>query len=380
MVSTNYSFSRINGPDSLNVISAGNQSDPALVTFGNGAGAVFFDAGNTIAARLINAAGEPTGAQVQVSSGASAFEPEAVLLSNGNIAVVWQEGGTNIRARIYSPDLQPVGAAISVLTGSSTNPFARPDIAATADGGFVIVSDYKYASDDYDIYIKKYDSAGVSVASRQISPPSTVDYDPSVAVLSNGNIALAFGRQGPTSTALWSAVYAPSLTGTAVQAPVLLDGSTISNYEPHLVAKPDGTYLLTYTNSQSGYRYVVSRTMSPTGASLDFEGTGSGFVIDGVGSAVSPDGNSIVVGAYYSSSYDILGTLLLANGNTAGFNAVLEAVPGDQGKPSVKWLNTYAIELAYSTSQTTPGTDGDGYGIVVSRYLVVRTHDRQCQR
>ena len=91
MAKSTYSFERINGLDQVNTVTASYQINPSVVTYADGGGAVFFYSGTGISARLLDTTGEPMGGQVDIGEQSSAFDPDATLLSNGNIAVTWRE-------------------------------------------------------------------------------------------------------------------------------------------------------------------------------------------------------------------------------------------------------------------------------------------------
>ena len=102
------------------------------------------------------------------------FHPEVVGLSNGNILVVWADAndetapsaGYDIMGQIYDPLGQPVGAAIQLNDGYGSNRSEySPQIAATADGGFVVSYDY-YSSDQYDHLYRRFDADGMAAGQQ----------------------------------------------------------------------------------------------------------------------------------------------------------------------------------------------------------------------
>lgn len=87
-------------------------------------------------------------------------DPAAALLDDGSVVVVFEEddnGEAGIEYSIIAPN-GDLSAAINVSL-TSNNPARDPDVAATANGGFVVVWDQ---SDD-NIYARRYDADGVSL-------------------------------------------------------------------------------------------------------------------------------------------------------------------------------------------------------------------------
>jgi Ca2+-binding RTX toxin-like protein len=373
MTTSTYSFDRIGGPTQLNTVIASDQFDPAVVTFAGGNGVVLFDGGNRISARAIDASGEPVGAQFDVSTGTGAAEPETTLLSNGNVLVTWQDGTGNTKAlgRIYAPDLTPLTGLLSLEAGSV--PFKQPDVAATADGGFVVVSHDVLSATDTDIFIHMFDASGTVIHSAAFAPGSTLDENPSVAVLANGNVAVAWERHVGANTEVWRAVYSPDLL-TTIAAPAAFDASGSINQDVDVTARPDGSFVVSYEDNSVGNLNVVSRIFSSTGVAGASSFTGSATGSDAQpNSASSSDGYVVlaVEDQTNPSGWNVNGALITPDGATVSVNTILEGADGHQFRPAVTWVDGSTVQLAYSTSGT--GGDGDGYGVAVSRFHVIHT-------
>src|SRR5688572_4836463 len=172
MATSTFTLNRTNGPDVLNTTVAGNQYDPAVVATSGGAAIVFFVSGTVIAARRLDAAGEPTGAEI-TGGGTNVDAPEATRLANGNVLVTWQNGvvPSQIVGRIYDGNLNAV-TGVMTFESNATYAYQLPDVVATADGGFVVASGFIIDGTDTDIYIRKFDSSGALLHSRFITPVS----------------------------------------------------------------------------------------------------------------------------------------------------------------------------------------------------------------
>ncbi len=98
-----------------------------------------------IAARFLTSDGNPTGDDFQISTyntGMQAF-PVVDTAPSGDFLIAWQSFGSigndqdsSVQARLFSSDGTPRGDQVQVNTYTSGSQL-RPDVAATADGGFV---------------------------------------------------------------------------------------------------------------------------------------------------------------------------------------------------------------------------------------------------
>jgi hypothetical protein len=96
-------------------------------------------------ARIFNKSGQPLGAEFLVNQTTSYSQrlPAVAALASGGFVAVWiselqrTDRSVDVYARVFDGNGQPLGNEFLVNTG--TNICAHPDIAATADGGFVVV-------------------------------------------------------------------------------------------------------------------------------------------------------------------------------------------------------------------------------------------------
>ena len=110
-------------------------------------------------------------------------------LSNGQLVIASQDTDS-IRYAIRTS----VGALVVGTTDIGDVDSSEPDVAA-ANGAFWIVNQDTNGSTNWDIDIRRYNNAGVLLGGNTIgSTSSGQDARPSVAVLDNGNVAVAWHR------------------------------------------------------------------------------------------------------------------------------------------------------------------------------------------
>lgn len=123
-----------------------------------------------------------------------------------------------------------------------------PDVAALDDGGFVIATEDNYGTST-GIEVRFYDSSHELAFDRFYNVPDERMGDPSVDVLENGNVAVAWTRFDGQETDLWYAVY--SATGATVKAPAALAENGAINRDPSLIATSGG-FAIAYEFGNTG--------------------------------------------------------------------------------------------------------------------------------
>ncbi|WP_167392396.1 calcium-binding protein [Mesorhizobium sophorae] len=134
----------------------------------------------------------------------SAFAPDAKIaqLTDGTVAIVGAHSGGGIDFVRQTATGVIVGTPLSIDTGSGAS---NPDIAARADGGFVVAYQYDYgagAGNDIVIY-----NSGASYP-FDVDASSANDQNASVAGLNDGGFAVAWDRiDADGNSMIWYAVY-----------------------------------------------------------------------------------------------------------------------------------------------------------------------------
>ena len=147
---------------------------------------------------------------------AAGRNPEVAVLADGRFVVVWQEGLTSpadgfpdtdggVFARIYNTDGTASGDPIQVNTWTPGLQDA-PQIAATADGGFVVSynSTLRWGDQpaDVDAFVQRFDASGVATTFLDIDPDSPGQINtPSFLVDAGGGYVALVRDQANTTAA-----------------------------------------------------------------------------------------------------------------------------------------------------------------------------------
>ena len=193
----------------VNSTTSNKQQDPAVANLSGGGYVVVWqhgadseeEAGNVYAQRY-DSSGNTVGSQITVGSygghddNGVLFEADVTGLTGGGFVVTWQED-EEVLARIYDSSGNPSGSEFTVNT-TTGNTQESPAIAATGDGGFVVVWDGNGSGDSSGVFGQRYNSSGSSVGSefRVNTTTSNTQDDPNVAALNNGGFVVVWDGNG----------------------------------------------------------------------------------------------------------------------------------------------------------------------------------------
>jgi Ca2+-binding RTX toxin-like protein len=190
----------------VNSTTAGDQSDPAVAALsGGGYVATWVSAaqdgsGNGIYAQRYTAAGARAGAEVRINMtmAGDQDQPSVYGLASGGYVVVWtsaDDGSLDgIYACCYSSNGDYVTSEVCV-NDSTVAGQSAPDVAALADGGYVIVWQSQMQDGSGDgIYAQRYDAAGRKAGPETRINATTTDGQtaPAVAALADGGYVVTW--------------------------------------------------------------------------------------------------------------------------------------------------------------------------------------------
>ncbi len=182
-------------------------SQPAAVSLTNGGLAVAGTGGGNTDVDIFNSDLSDGGGANNLNGVNSAI----AQLSNSNLVVVSQDADS-IRYAIRTPS----GASVLTTTDIGNLNCSEPDVAK-ANGAFWIVSQDKISATNWDINVSRYDNNGLLLGGTAVGTSTGKDLKPSVAVLDNGNVVVAWHRQNFLGSEIWATVFSP--TGGTVVAP-----------------------------------------------------------------------------------------------------------------------------------------------------------------
>lgn len=203
------------GPEfQVNTATPNEQHKPAVATLSTGGFVVTWEDWSglggdvseaAIKAQMFDAGGGRVGAEVLVNLTTlySQHGPSVVALSNGGFVITWSDlsgtgnDGTAVRAQLFGADGNKVGTEFQVSTTASNRQEA-PQIAALADGGFVVTwQDWSGRNDDLislAVRAQVFDATGNKVGSEFLVNSTTANHQeaPVIATLSSGDFVIAW--------------------------------------------------------------------------------------------------------------------------------------------------------------------------------------------
>jgi len=286
----------------VNTTTSGAQTVSSVASLPDGGAIVVWQsasgdgAGSCIKGQLLDAKGQPVGAEftVNTTTAGDQLTPQVAALADGSVQVVWSTGsGASIKGQgyVYSYDsagnvngLVADGGEYSVNTGTMSNQ-TEPVITALENGGYMVVWQANVGG-NWAIYGREYDASGTPVTGETVLITTSLSVNgvlgigadwqplPSVAVLENGQVAIAYTVKG-TGYDAGVSIYDPSTHAVTTS---FVANQTLSNNQasPAVSALDNGNYVVTWDSNdnsgpdQNGYS-VWGRIYAADGTALTNE-------------------------------------------------------------------------------------------------------------
>ena len=254
----------------VNTYTTQGQTKPRVASWADGRFVVIwreYSAGAT--GRLFDSAGQAV-SEFDVFPGQGLYSGGDVAVTDERMLVVWSMAVDGSSFGIGGSLFDSAGAAIGsdfFVNSYTTNLQADPRVAATSDGGFVVVWGSRFAgpgSDDYGIVMRRLDSAGTPLASDMQVNSLTSDRQtkPALAVGPDGGFVVSWNSYlfGADDDALVARRF--DSTGAALGDDFQVEQS-LDGYQRlgSLASTPDGGFVAT------SYGYFDDITGSNVGAS-----------------------------------------------------------------------------------------------------------------
>jgi Ca2+-binding RTX toxin-like protein len=255
MATITYDWTEVVGDFLVNASTAGAQSDPSIVGINDGSS--FFATwtsptesnGLDIVVRTIGPDGVGGEEFRPTTVSGDQVDGSVTQLENGNILVTFTDqshANINIRGQLFDSTGAPIGSDFLVVNSSHADTDA--DVAALADGGFVVTSNYKISDTQTQVRAAIYNADGSPRVSLIVAQPGGSSH---VIGLKDGNFALAY--EGVVSSnnfpTVFLAVY--DANGNEVSAPHYLEGNDDLRSDIQLAALQDGGLVAAYAEVQS---------------------------------------------------------------------------------------------------------------------------------
>jgi Ca2+-binding RTX toxin-like protein len=227
--------------------------------------------GEDVRAQIFDSNAQPVGGVIEVTGSQPYYqgEPQVTVLSNGNFVVTWGNPDASTGGGDYGQVYDQTGSSVGSTFFVHSDGLSTTDIAATPDGGFVAVwVGPGEEPSTVGIFGAKFDSDGTKVGSDFVvgQPGIYGESDPSVTVLADGTVAVAFRHVAyptdipspthPSAVDVW--VRLIHADGTldpivAVTRPTetTADGNERQEEFPQIVALPDGGFAVGFTSIDS---------------------------------------------------------------------------------------------------------------------------------
>ena len=250
-------------PQQFNLPQEQGTSQPVAASLSNGGLAVAGTGGGNTDLDIFNSDLTVGGATNNLNGKNSAI----AQLSDNNIVVVrrWVTTVTEISLRISvrspSGDSTPIGNAFGSVF------YSEPDVAA-ANGSFWVVTQRRVSNTNTDIDVRQYSNNGTLLFSAVAGASVGIDERPSVAVLDNGNVVVAWQRKtgiDNSDTEIRAAVY--SSTGTTLVAPKIIDTDGPINAQVDVAAMRGG-FAMVYQEFATGTLDIRMRRFNSQGVPI----------------------------------------------------------------------------------------------------------------
>jgi len=254
------SGSPLGGEFRVNTYTTSLQRHPAVAIASNGNFIVAWDGfgsggGTGAFVQRYASSGAPSGGEFRVSSHTanSKSYPSIGADSAGNFVVAWGEGYDQFRthAMRFASSGAPLGVEFTVpTTAATTFSFGRSAVGMSSNGDFVIVfemSDSSNASIGYDVFLRRFTSAGTSLTSDiEVNSYTTGKQNrPSVSVDGAGNFIVVWydgASQGHITGQRFNNI--GNTLGTAFR--VNSQTSAVTRDYPSVAADSAGNFVVTW--------------------------------------------------------------------------------------------------------------------------------------
>jgi hypothetical protein len=396
-------------PFQVNGDTSGPQELPAVATVADGGFVVVWEGYSpgdgpgfySIQGRRFAPDGSPAGPQFRVDDSAvdDPGRPAVAAIADGGFVVVWESSGSggsdtsgwSVQARRFAADGDPAGAQFQV-NSYTTGAQAGPDVAASGDGGFVVVwsSDGSDGGDTSSLSVQGQRFSGDgSPAGAQFQVNSrTTNHQTSAAVASDsdGGFLVAWTDLSEPWPVSWNVRAQRFAAGGVPEGPEFLV-SEATPYRlsdaPDVAASDGGGFVVAWARSEPGPGYSLTSTIQGRRYSADGDPAGPPFRIDGPTTglqadprlAAAGDGRFVVAWTSYGPlpgdpDRSVQGRGFAADDSPLGPQFQVNTYTSNhQQRPAV--ASTPAGELVVAwQSYGSDGTDTSGWSIQGRRYRV----------
>jgi hypothetical protein len=237
----------------------------------------------SICGQRYDASGAKLGTQFVVHDDTSVYRyPDVAADANGNFVVVWMQdkSSNSVMARLFNADGTPAGDVFQVSTVRFSS-VTRPSVAMDADGFFVITwdGDPKLAGQD-DVHARLFDASGTPLGG-QFTVSTTLDgaqQYPQAAMNGRGEFVIVWESRTDPDAVNKRDIFGQRFDslgqplGDEFQLNTVVEGD--QRY-PAVALREDGRFVAVWQSyGQDGSRYGIFGETGPKVGSADFNGDG----------------------------------------------------------------------------------------------------------
>jgi Ca2+-binding RTX toxin-like protein len=242
-VTRTYDFDSNNDQQDLNFGSAVGGVD--ITSLGTGGFAGIGNLGATSQTVIFNPSGIVARTVNNIAFGTNGAIDQ---LADGNLIIASQDSDSIV----YKVIDAVTGADIVSKTDLNLPASSNADVVAlnNAAGGFLIAYETQFAPGDRDINVAIRGSGGQFVTGFALDDIGADSFGPSLALLDNGNVVIAWTQTAGSETETWFAIR--TAEGAVVKGPTLADTEGTINRNVTVTAVNGGGFALFYEDNQHG--------------------------------------------------------------------------------------------------------------------------------
>ncbi len=212
-------------------------SQPAITELSNGGFAVSGTGGGNTDIDIFNSDLTDGGGANNLTGTNSAI----AQLQTGNLVIVSQDSDS-VRYALRSP----TGATVLASTDTNDIGTRNPDVAASVNGFWIALED-RVTAYDHNLKIRFHNNNGVLAHEATIASNLNMNSNPSVAVMGDGRVVVAWSKNNYVSSEIWRAIY--NSNGTVFAAPAVVDNVGWTNRNVDVVSTGSG-FAMVYEDSE----------------------------------------------------------------------------------------------------------------------------------
>jgi hypothetical protein len=343
--------------------------------------------GLDVVGRVFGSDGSPLGAELQINTYTGSNQRRASVAANadGQFLVVWessnaQDGsGTGVFAQQFAADGEPIGTEIQV-NGFTTGAQEFAQVAATADGFVVVWESDLPDTNVATIHGQRFDTAGQRVGTEFTASSYSPDGQrrPAVAATPDGGFVVVWdsGGQDGGGRGIFGRRYASS--GAGIGGEIQINSFTTGGQRsPSVAADSTGGFLIVWQSAAqdgSGTGIFAQRYGSNgirIGTEFQVNTFTSGDQANPKVAPASADGFAVVWQSFGDDgeSYGIDGRHYRADGSAGPVFPINENGEGEQTLPAVASAGDDPV-VVWQTRATCPGDCDDSRTVTVDELVL----------